>query len=216
MSEDDTCDGIASARRAQLYRDSVSLLQADQEMETNAFADLEDYTDLTAAATAADEAGPSSLPLKENMQPATGRISANTRGQQPRPGLLDTRTIAEPSLKGQSGGCDPGSRLRSAAPKDGTEPASFYGSGRLASMQQAAPESTTGPQRRPSSRVQKRKAEQVLFQLLPHSTLPHVTVSCLRGSASLNPPGYLCAGHWEKQGSNCCAEQRAHHPGRLR
>ena len=139
------------------FTDSVLLLQADQTMDKDTFADLEDYDLPTTAAAMADEAGPSSLTLKENMQPAALRISSNTRGQQPRPGLLDTGSIAEPSLKGHSSD----SRLRSAAPKDGTEPRSFYGSGRLAGMQQPAPEGTPGPQRRHSTRVQKRKAEQV-------------------------------------------------------
>ena len=107
----------------------VSLLQADQTVEDDPFADLRDYSDQETADTIADEAGPSSLPHKENLRPAPERISGHTRAQQPRRDLVDTRTIAVPSLKGLYGkaGSDFEGRLQSAAPKEGTQPEAFYG-----------------------------------------------------------------------------------------
>ena len=151
------------------------LLQADQTVEKDPFADLEEISDLGTGDTTADEAGPSSLPLKENLQPATERISAHTRGGQQRrpdlcPDLLNTRTIAEPSLKGQLSGSAFEGRLRSAAPKEGTQPEAFYGLGRGASTQQLR-EDSPAPPRRQSTRGQKRKAEQVLYFLSPPSRL---------------------------------------------
>ena len=146
------------------------LLQADQTVEKDPFADLDDISDLGTGDTTAEEAGPSSLPLKENLRPASERISAHTRGGQHRPDLLDTRTIKEPSLKGQSSGSAFGGRLRSAAPRDGTEPEAFYGSARGASAQQPR-EDSPAPPRRQSTRGQKRKAEQVRCWLLPSSRL---------------------------------------------
>lgn len=191
-------------------------LQADQSVvEKDPYADLEDYSDLGTAATAADEAGPSSLALKENLQPLPGRISANTRGQQPRPGLVDTRTIAEPSLKGQSASGTLGGRLRNAAPKGGiggTEPASFYGP---ASTQQPHAEDFPGSQRRQSSRVQKRKAEQVRYWLSAfcHTQCCHGS----RGKATPSTQSGLCAlANVRRKLPMGCAESGAHHAGRLR
>ena len=187
-----------SARHVQRYGTSLLLLQADQTVEKDPFADLDDLSDLGTGDTTADEAGPSSLPLKENLRPATERISAHTRGGQERrpdlrPDLLDTRSVAEPSLKGRNGnaGSAVGGRLRSAAPKEGTEPQAFYGSGGGAGTQQLR-EDSPAPPRRQSTRGQKRKAEQVRPMLLPPSAIQGVKPSSQKGSASLKASYLSC------------------------
>jgi len=134
----------------------------------------DDFPDVKTAATIDGKAGPSGLALKENMQPSTRRVSANTRGQQ-RPGLVDTRSIEVPVLKGQSGEGFFVSKLRSAASKGGTEPGSFYGS---KGVQQTPADDCSAPTVRQSSRVQKRKAEQVLLSTLSHQVCCQSELSC--------------------------------------
>ena len=148
-------------------------LQPVQIVDSDPFAGLDDYFPaVETAATIDSEAGPSSLALKENMQPSTGRVSANTRGQQ-RPGLVDTRSIEVPVLKNGEGFF--ASKLRSAASKGGTEPGSFYGS---KGMQQTPVDDSSAPTVRQSSRVQKRKAEQVVLSTLSHQICCHSELSC--------------------------------------
>lgn len=116
-----------------------------------------------------EEAGPSGLSLNENQQPPLHKQPGPSKGANAtRPGLMDTRGLTAPQLKGTAGaGGTTFSRGGNAEPKSGTQPSAFYGSSCLAAMQDAPADSAARAVRRQSSRVQKREAEQARVQPCP-------------------------------------------------
>ena len=131
------------------------------------FAELDTYSDdNTRGGRNNEEAGPSGLPLKENQQPPLHAQPGPSKGAKAaRPGLINTRGLTAPKLKGTAGGGgNTFSTGAAAEPRSGTQPASFYGARCLGAMQDAPADSASGAARRQPSRVQKREAEQARAQ----------------------------------------------------
>lgn len=146
----------------------------------DAYAKLESYSDDdTRGGGNNAEAGPSGLPLKENQQPPLHTQPGPSKGAKAaRPGLVDTRQLTAPKLKGTAGGGGTTfSRGGTAELKSGTQPTAFYGSRCLGAMQDALADSAAGAVRRQSSRVQKREAEQARPQSGPSACSPATAVT---------------------------------------
>ena len=126
-----------------------------------------------------EEAGPSGLSLKENQQPPLHAQPGPSKGAKAaRAGLMDTRGLTAPKLKGTAGGGGASfSRGATAEPKSGTLPTAFYGSRCLGAMQDTPADSSAGAVRRQSSRVQKREAEQARAQPSPSACAPATAVN---------------------------------------